>query len=53
MLLLNFLRNPKTIPSKNCPRANNFILTTHTINDGLVLYEKLSKYINPKFGAPT
>ena len=43
MLLLNFLRHPKTIPSRACPRANNFILTTHNISDGIVLYDKLIK----------
>ena len=51
MLLLNFLRHPKTIPSRACPRANNFILTTHYISDSVVLYDKLIKYMNPKFGA--
>ena len=46
MLLLNFLRSSKTILSKTSPRANNFILTTHIINDGIDLYEKLIKYMN-------
>jgi hypothetical protein len=51
LILETYLRNFKTITSRRCPRAHGFILSSDSIEDGILLLEQFIKYMNPKFGA--
>jgi hypothetical protein len=51
LILETYLRNSKTITSRRCPRAHGFILSSDSIEDGIILLEQFIKYMNPKFGA--